>query len=77
MLAYRNTKGYCTLGLRTAVLCALRLSMCENTSKAMRNKKTLVNGKRVDFHLVDLAGSIGADVMIVDPTTLSYVRIVA
>ena len=34
----------------------------------------LVKGKRVDFHLVDLAGSIGADVMIVDPTAPSYVR---
>ena len=31
----------------------------------------LVNGKRVDFHLVDLAGSIGADFMIVDPTAPS------
>ena len=28
----------------------------------------LVNGKRVDFHLFDIAGSIGADVIIVDPT---------
>ena len=27
----------------------------------------LVNGKRVEFRLVDLAGSIGAHVMIVDP----------
>ena len=34
----------------------------------------LVNGKRVDFHLVDLAGSIGADVLIVDPTAPSYIR---
>ena len=34
----------------------------------------LVNGKRVDFHLVDLAGSIGADVMIVDPIAPSYVE---
>ena len=34
----------------------------------------LVNGKRVDFHLVDLAGSIGADVMTVDLTAPSYIR---
>ena len=34
----------------------------------------LVNGKRVNFHLVDLAGSIGVDVMIVDPTAPSYIR---
>ena len=26
----------------------------------------LVNGKRVDFHMFDLAGSIGADTMLVD-----------
>ena len=32
----------------------------------------VVNGKRVDFHLFDLAGSIGADVLIVDPTTPCY-----
>ena len=31
----------------------------------------LVNG--VDFHMFDIAGSIGADVMIVDPTAPSYV----
>ena len=34
----------------------------------------LVNGKRVDFHLVDLAGSIGADAIIVHPTAPSYIR---
>ena len=34
----------------------------------------LVNGKRVDFHLVDMSGSVGADVMIVDPTTPCYAR---
>ena len=34
----------------------------------------LVNGKHVDFHLVHIAGGIGADVMIVDPTAPSYVR---
>ena len=34
----------------------------------------LVNGKRVDLHLVDVAGSIGADFMIVDPTAPSYIR---
>lgn len=28
----------------------------------------LVHGKRVDFHMLDLASSIGADIMIVDPT---------
>ena len=33
----------------------------------------LVNGKRVDLHLVDVAGSIGADFMIVDPTAPSYI----
>ena len=34
----------------------------------------LVNGRRVDFHVFDLAGSIGADVMITDPTAPSYVE---
>ena len=34
----------------------------------------VVNGKHVDFHLFDMAGSIGADVMIVDPTAPCYVR---
>ena len=34
----------------------------------------LVNGKRVDFHVFDLAGSIGADVMITDPTAPFYVQ---
>ena len=32
----------------------------------------LVNGKRVDFHVFDLSGSVGADNMIVDPTAPSY-----
>ena len=31
-------------------------------------------GRRVDFHVFDLAGSIGADVMITDPTAPSYVE---
>ena len=35
---------------------------------------TLINGKRVDFHMFDLAGSIGADVMLVDPTAPSCVE---
>ena len=34
----------------------------------------LVNGRRVDFHVFDLGGSIGADVMITDPTVSSYVQ---
>ena len=34
----------------------------------------LVNSKRADFHLVDMAGSIGADVMIVDPTAPCCLR---
>ena len=34
----------------------------------------LVNGRRVDFHVFDMAGSIGADVMITDPTAPSYVE---
>ena len=34
----------------------------------------LVNGRRVDFHVFDMAGSIGADVMITDPTAPSYVQ---
>ena len=33
-----------------------------------------VNGRRVDFHVFDLAGSIGADVMIADPTAPSHVE---
>ena len=33
----------------------------------------LVNGKRVDFQLVDLADSNGADVMIVGPAAPSCV----
>ena len=32
------------------------------------------NGKRVDFHLFDMAGSIGADVMIIDPAAICYVK---
>ena len=35
---------------------------------------SLVNGRRVDFHVFDLAGSTGADVMIADPTSPSYVQ---
>jgi hypothetical protein len=35
----------------------------------------LINGKRVDFHVFDLSGSVGADVMIVDPTAPSYSRL--
>ena len=34
----------------------------------------LVNGKRVDFHVLDLAGSIGADVAVTDPIAPSYVQ---
>ena len=34
----------------------------------------LVNGKCVDFHVFDLTGSIGADVMIPDPAGPSYVQ---
>ena len=34
----------------------------------------LVNGRRVDFHLFDMAGSVGADVTIVDPTAPCYVK---
>ena len=34
----------------------------------------LVNGKRIDFYLVDMAGSVGADVMIVHPTAPCYLR---
>ena len=34
----------------------------------------LVNAKRVNFHVFDLAGSIGADVMVTDPTAPSYVE---
>ena len=34
----------------------------------------LVNSRRVDFHVFDLAGSIGADVMNTDPTATSYVQ---
>ena len=34
----------------------------------------LVNGKRVDCHLFDMAGSVGADVMIVDPSAPCYVK---
>jgi hypothetical protein len=33
---------------------------------------SLMNGKRVDFHVFDLSGSIGADVMVVDPTCPTY-----
>ena len=33
-----------------------------------------VNGKRVDFHVFDLAGSIDADVMITDPAAPSCVQ---
>ena len=32
------------------------------------------NSKRADFHLFDLAGSMGADVMIIDPTAPSHVE---
>ena len=35
----------------------------------------LVNGRRVDFHVFDLAGSIGADVMITDPTAPCWERL--
>ena len=34
----------------------------------------LVNGERAAFHLFDMAGSVGADVMIVDPSAPCYVR---
>ena len=34
----------------------------------------LVNGMRVHFHLFDMAGSIRADVMIVDPTAPCHVQ---
>ena len=34
---------------------------------------SLDNGKRSGFHLVDLPGGIGTDVMIVDPSALSHV----
>ena len=34
----------------------------------------LVNGRRVDFHMFDMAGSIGVDVKIADPTAPSYVQ---
>ena len=35
----------------------------------------LVNGRCVDFHVFDLAGSIGADVMITDPTAPCWERL--
>ena len=34
----------------------------------------LVNGKRADYHVVDLAGSTCADVIITGPTALSYAQ---
>ena len=34
----------------------------------------LVNGMRFDFHMFEMAGSIGADFMIVDPTAPCYVK---
>ena len=34
----------------------------------------LVNGMRVDFHEFDVAGSVGADVMITDPTAPTYIQ---
>ena len=34
----------------------------------------VLNGKRVHFQVFDLAGSFGADVMIVDPTAPSCVE---
>ena len=34
----------------------------------------LVNGERVDFHLLDMAGSIGVDVMIAGPTAPHNLR---
>ena len=34
----------------------------------------LVNGKRVDFHVFDLACSVGANVMITDPTAPTYMQ---
>ena len=36
--------------------------------------RALVNFKRVDFYLVDLAGTSGVDVMSVDPAALRYVE---
>ena len=34
----------------------------------------LISGKRVDVHVFDMAGSIGADAMMTDPTASSYVQ---
>ena len=34
----------------------------------------MVYGRRVDFHVFDMAGSIGADVTNTDPTAPSYVQ---
>ena len=34
----------------------------------------LVNSRRVDFHVFDLAGSIGADVMNTDPVSYTHLR---
>ena len=34
----------------------------------------LVNGKRVDFHLFAIAGSVGANDMIADPAAPCYVN---
>lgn len=34
----------------------------------------LATGRRVDFYVVDISGSIGADNIIVDPTCQSHIR---
>lgn len=34
----------------------------------------LVNGKHADFHVIDLAGSAGADVIITNPTAPSHLQ---
>lgn len=51
----------------------LRYTCKDTPVRALNVLVALANGKREDFHVFDLTGSTGADVMIADSTALSYV----
>ena len=59
--------------LRT-LLCSTRVPADSDLQGEPFMDPALVNGKHVDVHVFDLAGSIGADVMISDPTAPSCVQ---
>lgn len=65
-------------GRRACVRKSVYLCTRESADRGLQGEAfmepALVNGESANFHVFDLAGSIGAVAMIADPTAPSYIR---